>query len=298
MKKAIAMLLMLMLSLSTFACIQTTVQPARTDTRTDAAETPASEQPTGMWLMTKDTQYSVDGTVITTHVYTYEFDANGRETRVGETFTYNERIRSTEAQIEYDESGRPVRLTVYMPDETVMEVESIFDQDGNWVGLTYQNPWGNIARAEYNADGKLTQTIIFLEDGTAERKLYSYDEHGQLIRYCGYNKNGELSDGYEYEYTYDAEGRIEKSRKTDLRYGGTEVLEYEFDAEGRQIKETRFYESEYLSGLQGWTVFEYDDNGNRIRSSYYNDSGEMEQYEIYEWTYEPNAIYFPPFGQP
>ncbi len=152
-----------------------------------------------------------------------------------------------------------------------------------------------------------TLTVTAQYDGNADPsvEISEYNIYGDVIRYV--SPWGE-EDNYEaeYEYEFDAEGRVIKSTE----YVDGEVYcrtEYEYDADGRLVRETiyigeevsRIYEYNEYGDLVKNTfvpadrVFEdkyvYDANGKPISSDSFVD-GELDFHTEYEYDEHGNLI--------
>jgi len=127
--------------------------------------------------------------------------------------------------------------------------------------------------------------IIDLDDSIS---IYIYDEHDNPVRMAEYDADGKLLTETVYEYEYDSDGNIKKSKET---IDGRLNCETEYtvsDGESIETKYTQYNED------GSYFINEYDSNGNVIKmidydaegnvtlqtDSEYAQSGDGEWYEV------------------
>lgn len=118
---------------------------------------------------------------------------------------------------------------------------------------------------EYDTDGLMT-------------KRTKYDDEGMILTYSDffYDADGNLTEEREYDWEefsgvieYGADGlAIRKIRYSDEKICGTD--EYEYDADGKLIREKNFDET---GKLLGWYEYEYESGGKRRRWDHYDAYG-------------------------
>lgn len=114
-----------------------------------------------------------------------------------------------------------------------------------------------------------------LEDGTKTYYVNILNEYSQVIKSTHLNEDNEVLDEYEYEYTYDINGRTLKSRKLDTLTG--EYTETEYDKMKNKTFETYFNkESQPVKRL------EYSQSGGIKRTFLYSD-GKENGYILYDY---------------
>lgn len=147
--------------------------------------------------------------------------------------------------------------TNYTYDSFGRKIKESF-KDGSYIDYTYSGVSDRVAtRKAYRAGGTL-------ESETA----YSYDDSGWLTEVI--TKDGTGSEYCRKGYEYDAEGKVLKETS---KYGSksAQSIEYSYDAEGRVISKT------YPSGTGLGTVdYVYDEKG--LLTSITNDDGTVRSY--------------------
>lgn len=234
-----------------------------------------------------------------------EYDDYGNEIKKTDYWSTGDLGGITETAYEYDAYGRILKKAIQITGES---------------GETYTS---KEAEYEYDNKGKLLKstTTYFNEEDWIEmmgetHSVYEseYDDRGNVVKMVStsYMVNGpEETDEDNYEYEYDAEGRI--IREIDIYSDGTKnTIEYEYDENGSQIlyrsiviyedgteevivEDKTIYEYEYNEAgnvikrtysIEGNTdkkhIDEYDENGNIIKSSQVWDDGYVETY-LYEY---------------
>lgn len=205
----------------------------------------------------------------------YAYDAFGNTT---EMFSYqNGQLYSSMKVAESDESGRPVRLTI--TDEYGIDGEEMYN---------YYNEAGELYKYEYKADGVITQSM--------EK---TFDAQGRTATTV--NKIPSTGTVTTMTYTYNEDGTL-ASRLMDVGSLGANLIVYEYDDQGREIKETtyegkttgdpvrEYIESTYddtartctevitpVNGNSGagTRVTTYDEAGNEILVESFNAEGEL-----------------------
>lgn len=162
--------------------------------------------------------------------HTYEYDAKGRV--IVNSYKSNGNNRSTEYT--YNELDQLVKITEIDGEGGVTVTKNSFDEKGNMVKTV----------KTYNSE------VI----GTT---VYSYDESGRLI--------SSESDYESYNYSYDQAGNL--VREELMSNGTTRVSTYEYDSEGRLIKES------YDSGSLIVREYLYDKNGNLCKKTNISKAG-------------------------
>ena len=123
---------------------------------------------------------------------------------------------------------------------------------------------------EYNADSKVTKYIEHDADGIeTEWAWYEYDESGRLTRI----KKNFITESGEWvnEHTYGDEGHILYIYAVD-GYDSRTVTYY--DEAGRMWKYVAYENGE----VHHWNEYEYDSEGNRIKTIQHNADGSVYEY--------------------
>lgn len=172
----------------------------------------------------------------------------------------------------YDENGDKVSETVTYPDkpdETLSrEYTTQYQEDGSKIVTESQSV--------------LVKTGEAISPYTYE---YEYSPEGLLLRKTGF-ENGNV-DG-EILYEYDAAGNlIRQSGKNAPSIGRDLTKEFEYDESGNLTKQTDFDDN---GEVEGWSTFEYDENGKEIMKHVFTSTGdEPRTYELCQWEYEYDA---------
>ena len=155
----------------------------------------------------------------------YEFDAEGRASRIYDQWTGGE---ETYWIPEYDEEGREKKAVSYFQDGTVVYyLDFEYDAAGNMTKRVRRHPEGNYEdreeweydaagnqiqykrygvlqwKKEFDAAGNLTKNVEYSSDGTIARsEVYEYDANGNRIRETIYQSDGSVSSRIEHEYVW------------------------------------------------------------------------------------------------
>ena len=151
--------------------------------------------------------------------------------------------------------------------------------------------------AYYDADGNLTYSEVYNEDGTInnystfeyssdgrERTEYTYED-GVLIWFIVdfYGENGQI----EREDIYD----VDNGDINQIRYHCYDI--YEYDNAGQRIRGTRYEDD---GRMRYYYLYEYNEAGLLTQLTQFNANGSTEQRSVYEYDAEGNTtkqtIYF------
>lgn len=162
--------------------------------------------------------------------------------------------------------GRPVES--YSIDENKNPKEYITyerDEEGNKVKAFYYNLNKEyLYECTYDKNGNRIKYPVM--SGSSDPKSYvsyyciaEYDEKGNVLKCYKEEKDGSLTlkDWYEY----DEQGRVIKEKQNHYMY----VMGYEYDDAGNKVK-----------------ISEYTDDGELLRESFYNEKEQI----LYSWTYD------------
>ena len=281
--------------------------------------------------LTKSWTYTNDG--ITWHQNEYEYDDQGNVTKI-HRFTYegDKYVEERVEEYEYDDMGRIVKYRggeVQVENGDInwdTQYQAVYDGKGNIRKDRYENDkHSERAVYEYDRHGVLRKIKIF-EKYEDDKKEYlstyeKYDSRGNIVKEESYS-HGKLS--WVRKYKYDKQGNIIKEvcyshgildntiectieykyddlgnltfKRLDGGYGtGKEdAMEYEYDEQGNEIRETRIIngdarpviEREYdnrgnitksveyaWKGIEHGSDSEYDDRGNRTKYVIYGENG-------------------------
>lgn len=228
-----------------------------------------------------------------------EVGPDGRDIQYEAEGYYTTRARSMETKdIRFDKNGNVVEETNVYSNGSETTYKYAYDADNNLIRMT---SGGSTFKYSYDDQGRLVCVKDIEEDyiwrydykytdDTATVEWWTsdydypigidtsyYDENGNIVKYESKRFAG--TDSVEYTtmgtalYGYDADGNLVTVETT---YGGgqmvaREVLEYE---NGLCVKLNEIDEN---GENERWTTFEYDSNGNMVRSE--TSDGRVETYE-------------------
>lgn len=182
-----------------------------------------------------------------------------------------------------DESAPPDPNRDYFPNGQLM-TEREYGQDGRLEREVWYEMDGSedtYYLFDYDENGRTTAKRMYDSDGTrGPYFLYDYDTNGNLIRENNYRSDDSLADYTEFQY--DANGN---KIRADWYVGGTlgSYTTYEYGAGGDLAKELYCtaegrIEIEYL----------YDENGNLIQKTQYEEDGSV--FSKYAYEYHENGV--------
>lgn len=159
-----------------------------------------------------------------------------------------------------------------------------YDASGNMVRVTYYDINGEISYwyiYEYGDDGNRSQDTRYNNDGEIVSWVEpKYDADGKEIRFTYYDADGKITGWVIMEY--DADGK--EIQSVDYVAGGEEYSRctYRYDDDGKLIELVQSYVQEY--GMYAtYTSYEYDENGNRVKSILATDFGGPSTITVYEY---------------
>lgn len=158
---------------------------------------------------------------------------------------------------------------------------------------TYDNENRQNLITHYDSNHNYVSSVELLydNDGNPITSCAYLGESGELISYNLYYKNGlligQISNEDEpdwMQYEYDEKGNvIKRINGNGIEIGDMAKCEhvsiFQYNELNQCIREDRYDNKNQLDCSFTW---EYDENGNRIRYSYYSAEGSLEWYELYE----------------
>lgn len=223
----------------------------------------------------KTTYYGTGGSIERSVLYDYEYDFNGniivKNITNSDGWTYR-------VEYEYDASGNNIKETTYDADGVVMcWYEYEYDVYGNMVrSSNYEKYSGEdnprhvyTCTWEYDSDGNIRRYVWYRADGSVNFED-EYDSKGRFIKEQYFDKDGSFLSGHEYKYDAD-ENIIQILFYEDGVICSGQTYEYEYGSNGeitlRKMKHI-------IDGNDlGRTEYEYDTEGNMLRSSTYDSKG-------------------------
>jgi len=216
-----------------------------------------------------ETVYTFDNKSLPYHKGVYEYDAHNNIVRM----SY------------YEKNGDPIKGDLFFPSEVVQT----FDAKGNLIREEHLNGSGlpllhktdwlpNVWEYGYDDFGNLVLRHYIHADASGNEEflganIYTYDERGNKIRHDHYDESYQLSsDVYDYAscvMLYTPTGEI----REEIFYGEDGSLRRESD------------------GYPAYCRYEYDDRGNLIAESQYNENGDpcgssYDEYHRTEYRYD------------
>ena len=242
-------------------------------------------------LISKD-EYATDKKTLITRT-TYEYDSNNnvlKETEKGKLDDWDDNLYDLNwINYEYDSNGN------------MLSEEHVFSDDyKNYYGV----PWDIYYKIayEYDSEGHMIKESHLDKDGKCEETYsdYSYDANGFLSEetiYSYEDYNYEDSEGAKWEvasrivYTYDSDGNLIRQDRIEnfpFTWGLEEfydnTTEYEYNASGLLVKETKFeYDEEYDDENDDYLR---DENGKIVQSR----SENWEENKYYEYDELNNLV--------
>lgn len=174
----------------------------------------------------------------------------------------------------YDANGNLIQCVCTTADgeRQIREIYT-YDDAGNKIRYARHDANGQPYEiCEYNAQGLQTLHVQYTSGKMLERKIWEFNEKGNLLLRARYGENGGMD--YKYQYAYDAEG----DRTMYIEYGKNGRFAYkeiyQLDEEGNCIYSTRQdadgTETHWRSG-----EFTYDKYGIPLKETYYNEDGQV-----------------------
>ena len=198
-------------------------------------------------------------------------------------------------QGDYDQSLEVLREAL----EKTGNDQSIADKLAEMESGIFTDSAGNVRRMEYrdgegtllwwhdyiyNDDGKESEVIAYDAAGNKidQWEGYEYDDQGRVVRSVGYSfDTGEFTTVSEYVYR---DGYLTESRQFSMNGTFAGSQQYEYDSQGNRVKTIGYGSSGEMSYY--W-IHTYDDQGNEIRVDYYFADGVTYGYD--ERTYDASG---------
>ena len=289
------------------------------DLQTDGTQHAASDQEEHILSETMKL-YEGDGSLASTTLYEFEYDALGNVVRNTEYNDSGDVVRWYE--YEYDKKGNVTNETYAV--EYMDTWETDVYKGGEWLesihdgkGMPGHGGEARVYQWTYEYDERDNPVRTVYESSSGNKKLtlceYEYDEAGNAIKETSYIGDPDGGDDKELsewtESSYDEENRVTESTTYD-RDGVVQVktkTEYTFDDEGNMTTTIHYqdddavmwfvtnkegiqigggYQSSPNSEYQMTSDFEFDEKGNYIRTTDYDKNGNIIFYTTWEYEYE------------
>lgn len=232
----------------------------------------SENQRKGHWVMSSSKSYTVEG-ILTGHSK-YERNSTGRLIKrvvFSTGSTHGEtagKVKSYDIY-EYDENGHTKSITYYQDGMKTgkSEYEYKYDSDGRINEQIYKtyDEHGKLSTTQINVyeyEPNLTRVKITMDPSYGEtHEERRYDDSNHLIEYLSYKKVSNQEATTRIKYEYNNLGQVIKEIWTTSMSGVT-------------------------NGSSSWTEYEYDQNGNAVKSRRYN-NGQLQSYSEMEYEYYP-----------
>lgn len=241
-----------------------------------------------IFVQTESVTTDADGNVDESYVYGY--NEKGEQIRREYTYILGESITATDVEeYEYDAKGNRVKEIIrYDGGGIDWIIESTYDDEGNILSYKeYDDDTLYFREYEYDSDKKLTKETLHSIDENENDSItssveYIYDSDKNLIEETSYGEDGTESMKTKYEYN-DMGDKVSDSidfyEYADM-LGYTNALnKYEYDDQNRLSLSTRYEDGQLVSKL----VTEYDDNGNILRETKYDENDSLESITDYKY---------------
>ncbi len=206
-------------------------------------------------------EYDQDGKPRNALCWKFEYDAQGKKRKAVQ---YNGDGNISE-QYEFDEKGNRIRDVLFYSEEEATVAAA--GGDGGIIGFRVSQ-----TVKEYNAEGELTRTVDYGENGdivSEKMDRIEYDSEGRKIKVTSYS-DGRVTSRDEYEY--DSKGRKMKKERyisplDDVAYSWTD---YTYDGQGG------WKESTLLNNESGWKA------GDTVQVSIHDAAEDQQTYCVYD----------------
>ena len=143
----------------------------------------------------------------------------------------------------------------------------------------------------YDAEGRITYSEIYDEDGSINNyNKFEYSADGLTRKQLAYLPDDTL--WTIHIYTYGSNGNLERSDLFDVEDGDPNRYRYHcyniytYDEQGQQIKSTRYEDD---GELRFYIDYEYNSDGTLSRSTQFSADGTIEEYSIYSYDSSGNC---------
>lgn len=185
---------------------------------------------------------------------------------------------------EYGDSGNLLKSTHYNAEDVVQSIDE-YNQNGSLhKHIIYVFNDGGAVSAygilEYDENGNIVKSTIYHADGTMDT-VSEYDEKGRLIKVSTYINDNVL---LQFDiYKYDENGNLAGIRTCDAAGKVNSAKTY---WENGKLKTETFYNYTYFydeaETISTYYVNEYDENGNHIRQSWYDEKDRITHMAEYD----------------
>lgn len=209
-----------------------------------------------------------------------EYDSTGNKLK--ETFYHTNGNKAQYIIYEYNILDKLIRDTMYTSDgsEVMAANTHTYNEQGDEIlNISKRIDELTVEKYEYVYDDSdaIVNVTMHKDDEFSYELRYTYDQKGNVLEQGYYDENGEYNSGY--EYTYDEKGNMIKE-KHNSESSNFEVIRT-YDDIGNLIEKKTYENGRKEASL--WYKYEYDSNGNKIKSSSLESDGSIKSYEIYKY---------------
>ena len=197
-------------------------------------------------------------------------------------------------ECKYNENGKLIHCTTSSGvtyefsynDNGKCKSSTITNEEEGYVTEKFYGVEGPFASRTYNADGVVVEIVEYGKDRSKERTKYlsdqyyieEYDYDGNLIKTTSYADDGSVIEREEAEY--DESGNKIKWLVYSADGSITKWEESEYDEDGN---ETKWLSCADDGSITEWKEYEYDEDGNKTKCSEYASDGSLTGWEEYEY---------------
>lgn len=204
-----------------------------------------------------------------TYWYYYEYDESGNKTSEKQTLEDGVTVDDscTKTEYKYDKNGRIVRESYFEGADTKEKYGNSYEYDENGRLIAEMHRWVGKTESkkvyEYNDAGELVKKSCYDASGNLECKyLYTYNDRKCISVHC-VSSNGEENSSFTYEY--DSEGNAIKEKYVSENEVLVRIFEYK---NGKCIQANNLAADEKT--IIAYSEFDYYDNGNMVLESQYS----------------------------
>ncbi len=215
------------------------------------------------------------------YVTEYEYDSN--KNMIKETKNENGEITINE----YDENGVLILVKHKFPERSEFDPDQVYtteyDESGSHV--TCKDKLGKVVREVEFSDGKKTKETEYRNEKVFS--ILEYDSNGnEIYSFKDYEADGVPDE--EYVREYNSEGQMIKVVINGTAFNSTEMTAiYDYDAEGNNTTIQKYVNGEFAENIQNDSYeYEYDEFGNKIKSTMIKSNGTRVLYTVYEYKYD------------
>ena len=194
--------------------------------------------------------YNPDGSI--TERRKHEFRPDGTETRLAETYHFDENSRITGSETQDQDTGEIVEYSVwsFYDNGRLRQILHFKDEET----LQYEQ------KNSYLEDGSTIKIIWYDDNGEVEsRSVIWYDVDDNNYKYESFDENGKRV--YIRETVFSKDGK--KENGYEKGYGSKSIQKYVYDEDGMLLECISTQQDGYFAGCVTRTLYSYDEHGNQ-----------------------------------